>query len=75
MQKFTQIKAFVSQHGDPLTILNHPPPAISALTAKSLKKAYKEQALIYHPDKNSSKDAISQFNVIKQAYDFMSQNV
>ena len=65
MQKFTQIKTFISQFGDPLTILNHPPPAIQTITLKSLKKAYKEQALIYHPDKNSSKDAINQFNIIK----------
>lgn len=36
---------------------------------KIIKKAYRKQALKYHPDKNNSKDAAQQFLRISEAYD------
>ena len=36
---------------------------------KLIKKAYRKQALKYHPDKNPSKDAANQFLRISEAYD------
>lgn len=40
--------------------------------ADDIKKAYRRQALKYHPDKNSSEYAIIQFREIKEAYEVLS---
>mgnify|MGYP003670912601 FL=1 len=42
-------------------------------TERCLKKAYYKQALKYHPDKNKSKDAESNFKKINEAYCFLLQ--
>ena len=36
-----------------------------------IKQKYRKQALIYHPDKNSSPDANANFHKIKEAYEFL----
>jgi len=41
-------------------------------TTAEIRKAYYALALIYHPDKNSSKDAELMFKAIVQAYDVLS---
>jgi len=38
---------------------------------KVIKKAYRKQALKFHPDKNANKDAAQQFLRITEAYDFL----
>ena len=36
-----------------------------------LKRKYRKQALIYHPDKNKSPDALQEFHKINEAYEFL----
>lgn len=36
-----------------------------------LKKAYRKRALRYHPDKNQSEDASFQFDLVKQAFEYL----
>ena len=36
-----------------------------------LKRIYRQNALIYHPDKNPGSDTTSTFHKIKNAYDFL----
>ena len=38
---------------------------------KVLAKAYRRQARLYHPDKNSSEEAALEFDLVKRAYDFL----
>ncbi|CAF1524086.1 unnamed protein product, partial [Didymodactylos carnosus] len=38
----------------------------------NIRKAYKEKALLFHPDKNSSPNAENMFKTIKKAYDILS---
>lgn len=40
-------------------------------TLDEIKKAYKEMVKKYHPDHNTSKNAATQFRVIKKAYDLL----
>ena len=43
-------------------------------TERCLKKAYYKQALKYHPDKNKSKDAETNFKQISEAYQVLMNN-
>jgi hypothetical protein len=43
----------------------------SQLTPEIIKKAYKKQALKYHPDKNNTEDANERFREIHDAYIFL----
>ena len=40
----------------------------------AIKRQYRIKALLYHPDKNKSSDAASQFRDIHEAYKFLSDN-
>jgi curved DNA-binding protein CbpA len=52
MQNNNLLKNF-EKFGDLFTLLGLAPNA----NKKEIKRAYKEKALIYHPDKNKAKDA------------------
>ena len=41
---------------------------------KEIKKAYRNRAKLYHPDKNNNKDANKQFINISNAYGILSNN-
>ncbi len=40
-------------------------------TAEEIKAAYKTMVMRYHPDHNESKNAASQFRIVKKAYDIL----
>ena len=40
-------------------------------TVKELKRKYRLKALLYHPDKNKAKDAVSKFQDISCSYEFL----
>jgi hypothetical protein len=42
---------------------------------EAIKRQYRIKALLYHPDKNKSENAASQFRDIHEAYKFLSNNV
>lgn len=42
---------------------------------EAIKKAFRKQALQYHPDRNNSKDASQKFQEIYEAYEILSDNV
>jgi hypothetical protein len=44
------------------------------ITADLLKRQYRINALRYHPDKNSSPHANEQFHLVRDAYDYLSDN-
>jgi hypothetical protein len=52
------------------SILNLPPGA----TKEEIKRAYRKQAKIYHPDVNSSADAQMHFLLISQAYEMLAKD-
>lgn len=52
---------------DATTILGLP----DKWTDDMLRKAYRQKALRYHPDKNSSNDASFQFDLVKRAFEYL----
>jgi len=41
---------------------------------EDIKRAYRKQAKIYHPDKNNDEDAISRFIEISEAYEILTES-
>ncbi len=44
---------------------------VPTATAEEIKAAYKTMVMRYHPDHNESKNAASQFRIVKKAYDIL----
>ena len=44
----------------------------SAATLADIKKAFRQKASFYHPDKNSADDAAARFRGVQEAYDVLS---
>ena len=44
----------------------------SAATLADIKKAFRQKASFYHPDKNAALDAAAQFRAVQEAYDVLS---
>ena len=47
----------------------HPPS--TKINMDELKRQYRAKALLYHPDKNKSSDAVSKFQEIRESYDYL----
>ena len=43
-----------------------------AATLADIKKAFRQQASLHHPDRNSSADAPARFRAVQEAYDVLS---
>ena len=41
----------------------------SAATLADIKKAFRQKASLYHPDKNDAEDAPARFRAVQEAYD------
>ena len=44
----------------------------SAATLADIKKAFRQKASFYHPDKNAALDAATRFRAVQEAYDVLS---
>jgi DnaJ-class molecular chaperone len=44
----------------------------SSATLADIKKAFRQQASLHHPDRNTSPDAPQRFRVVQEAYDVLS---
>lgn len=44
----------------------------SAATLADIKKAFRQKASLYHPDRNASADAPARFRAVQEAYDVLS---
>ena len=44
----------------------------SAATLADIKKAFRQKASLYHPDRNTSPDAPARFRAVQEAYDVLS---
>ena len=44
----------------------------SAATLADIKKAFRQKASFYHPDRNVALDAAAQFRAVQEAYDVLS---
>lgn len=44
----------------------------SSATLADIKKAFRQQASIHHPDRNSAHDAAARFRAVQEAYDVLS---
>ncbi|RZI84293.1 MAG: J domain-containing protein [Rubrivivax sp.] len=44
----------------------------SAATLADIKKAFRQQASIHHPDRNASPDAPQRFRAVQEAYEVLS---
>ncbi len=40
---------------------------------RTIKKAFRKKAMLYHPDRNKSPQAVAKFNQVMEAYDYLSQ--
>lgn len=45
----------------------------SAATLADIKKAFRQKASFYHPDRNAAPDAAAQFRTVQEAYDVLSE--
>jgi DnaJ-class molecular chaperone len=43
----------------------------SAATLADIKKAFRQKASLYHPDKNAADDAPARFRAVQEAYDVL----
>jgi len=43
----------------------------SAAMLADIKKAFRQKALLYHPDRNSADDAAARFRQVQEAYDVL----
>jgi DnaJ-class molecular chaperone len=43
----------------------------SAATLADIKKAFRQKASLYHPDKNTADDAPARFRAVQEAYDVL----
>lgn len=46
----------------------------SAATLSDIKKAFRQRAALYHPDRNSAADAAERFREVQEAYDVLSDD-
>ena len=44
----------------------------SAATLADIKKAFRQKASFYHPDRNAADDAAARFRAVQEAYDILS---
>jgi DnaJ-class molecular chaperone len=44
----------------------------SSATLSEIKKAFRQQASIHHPDRNSAPEAAARFRAVQEAYDVLS---
>ncbi len=44
----------------------------SSATLADIKKAFRQQASLHHPDRNSAADAPARFRAVQEAYDVLS---
>lgn len=46
----------------------------SDATLADIKKAFRQKASLYHPDRNSAADAATRFRAVQEAYDVLSDD-
>ena len=46
----------------------------SAAMLSDIKKAFRQRAALYHPDRNSAADAAQRFREVQEAYDVLSDD-
>ena len=46
----------------------------SAATLADVKKAFRQKASFYHPDRNAADDAAARFRAVQEAYDILSDD-
>ena len=46
----------------------------SAASLADIKKAFRQKAALYHPDRNSASDAAQRFREVQEAYDTLSDD-
>jgi curved DNA-binding protein CbpA len=46
----------------------------SSASLDEIKKAYRQKAAFYHPDRNTAEDAADRFRVVQEAYDVLSDH-
>jgi DnaJ-class molecular chaperone len=46
----------------------------SAASIADIKKAFRQQASLHHPDRNTHKDAAARFRAVQEAYEILSDD-